>query len=132
MRIRIILILLQVKTVSVERGRGRRSSWPVLLLLCWPRSLELSPKASFLHVGFVELSPLESTMELLYVRAARLVYDYFQKYFIKDIFRVSFGDELFTVTWQLWFVEPEDNAMSLARVGFTANCADTTGVSRLG
>ena len=71
-------------------------------------------------------------MELLYVRAARLVYDYFQKYFINNISRVSSGDELFTVTWPLWFVEPEDNAMLLARVGFTANCADTTGVSRLG
>ena len=83
MRIRIILILLQVKKVSVERGRGRRSSWPVLLLQFWPRSLELSPKESFLHVEFVELSPLESTMELLYVKAARSVYKYFYEIFHK-------------------------------------------------
>ena len=81
---------------------------------------------------FVELSLLEFTMELLYVKAARLFYNYFQKYFMKNVFRVSSGDELFTVTWPLWFVEREDSAMLLARVGFTANCADTTGVSRLG
>ena len=53
------------------------------------------------------------------------------KYFINNISRVSSGDELFTVMWPLWFVELEDSAMLLARVGFIANCADTTGVSRL-